>query len=151
MAKYTTEMVFPYPQQICFEFLSTPENLLEMMPAEVKGEWVDAPEAIIQGAELEFRFVVYGIPQQVRYLVMKHEPFSLIVEKQIKGPFKHWQQTHRFTAAPNDETLIQFEVEFECPGGMLGMLLTPKRVCQQLDEAVDYREQRALELLSREA
>jgi ligand-binding SRPBCC domain-containing protein len=61
------------------------------------------------------------------------------------GPYRTWIHTHRFTENGN-ATLIEDEVRYELPFGILGRVALPL-VRRQLDRIFQYRSKRVTTLL----
>jgi ligand-binding SRPBCC domain-containing protein len=61
-----------------------------------------------------------------------------IVEEQRQGPFRAWRHERRFTALSAGETEVSERIDYEPPGGLLGLVLTAARIEADLERA--YRE-----------
>lgn len=148
MPEYKAEFLLPHTPQAVFEFHSSTSNLLRMIPEDNRPELVDGPQRLATGAEFELKVTTFGVAQQLRFKVTRFEEPHVIVDEQLKGPFRAWVQTHRFEASPEGGTRLLYRVEFEPPGGLLGFVVTSARVIEHLAQTLPYREQRTRELLT---
>jgi uncharacterized protein (TIGR01777 family) len=53
------------------------------------------------------------------------EPGRQFCDRQVQGPFPHWDHTHRFTPANDSGTTLTDQIEYEPPGGALGRQVAP--------------------------
>ena len=60
---------------------------------------------------------------------------------QIKGPFKHWEHTHRFSLEGGTDTLLEDEIEYELPSGELGRFFGGWFVRNKLKRIFRYRHE----------
>jgi hypothetical protein len=56
---------------------------------------------------------------------------------------------HLFETNSQGETVVIDQIDFETPGGILGLLVTKDRVLDQLEEAFDHRHSRLSKLLKK--
>ncbi|WP_263818371.1 TIGR01777 family oxidoreductase [Salinibacter sp.] len=68
-------------------------------------------------------------PLAVRWVAEHHdvEPGRQFCDRQVQGPFPHWEHTHRFEPAADDDAraTLTDRVEYEPPGGALGRQAAP--------------------------
>jgi ligand-binding SRPBCC domain-containing protein len=151
MPEFQSELTFFHDLATVFAFHTRPQNVLTMLPSNVPGELVEGPESLTQGSEFEFRFNVAGVMKQsirMRVTQFAHEAF--LADEQIRGPFKRYAQTHRFSALPKGGTRVEYTCSFEPPGGMLGFVVTETRVMDGLRKLMPYRQQKTRELLDQQ-
>jgi ligand-binding SRPBCC domain-containing protein len=147
MPEFKADFLLPQSPQAVFEFHANTANLLRMIPEHNRPELVAGPATLTSGSEFELKVTTFGVIQQLRFKVTRFESPRLIVDEQLKGPFRSWVQTHEFEPAANGGTRLVYRVEFEPPGGMLGFVVTAPRVIAQLEQTLPIREQRTRELL----
>jgi ligand-binding SRPBCC domain-containing protein len=87
-----------------------------------------------------------GIPQRLESEVTVFEPDVLFADEQRAGPFRKWVHSHRFEAVDGG-TRVRDEIEFEPPGGLLGLVVTAAFIQRDLERAFAYRRQKLEELL----
>jgi ligand-binding SRPBCC domain-containing protein len=68
----------------------------------------------------------------------------LLIEEQRQGPFRRWITTHRFEPI-NEGTLLSLRVEFEPPGGILGLTVTEAFIRRELEWIFQHRAERLRE------
>ncbi len=147
MPEFSAELVFTHPPEAVFSFHLHPANVLDFIPSATAGQVVEAPDQLHPGGEAEFRFSINGISQRVRMRLVESRPPQLLIDEQIRGPFKHWRQTHHFNPTDNGGTRMTYRVDFLPPKGMLGFLITEKRILHALKQLIPYRQQRTQQLL----
>ena len=89
---------------------------------------------------------LWGVRLNWRTLISRWEPPSLFVDEQVRGPYRTWVHTHRFSDLADGHTLIEDEVRYELPWGPAGMPARPL-VARQLGRIFRYRQRRVRELL----
>jgi ligand-binding SRPBCC domain-containing protein len=148
MPEFKADFHLPQTPQAVFEFHASTSNLLRMIPEDNKPELVAGPARLANGAEFELKVTTFGVLQQLRFKVTRFDEPNVIVDQQMKGPFREWVQTHRFEAAPEGGTRLLYCVQFEPPGGLLGFVVTAPRVIAHLEQTLSIRERRTRELLA---
>jgi ligand-binding SRPBCC domain-containing protein len=148
VVEHVTELRCP-PATI-FEFLSHPANLLKVSPPEMHLKIVAAPERVAVGARVTVKARRWGISRSMTSEVTALEPAALMVDEQREGPFGRFVHTHRMEPTPTG-TRMTDRVDFEPPGGLLGLVLTAGRVERELREMFAHRDRRFRELLEKPA
>ncbi|TWT57611.1 hypothetical protein KOR42_09730 [Thalassoglobus neptunius] len=133
-----------------FSFLTCPANISKVSDPNLQFKFVDAPEKLEEGVELEFQIVSFGQVHTLKHKIIEFEHGSHVVEEQLEGPMKSWQHSHRYESAEGGCLKIDI-VEFEPPGGLVGFFLTEDKVIDQLENGFFYREERLKELISQGA
>lgn len=122
-----------------FEFITRTENMLKVSPPEVDMVIQEAPEVLAAGSRLVFKVQAFGIPQELIHEIVEFDPPHRFREKMTKGPLSSW--VHDYIVEPHGEghaALIN-RIEFEPPGGMLGMLVTADRIMSRLEDSYATR------------
>ncbi|QGJ70562.1 Hypothetical protein PBC10988_22590 [Planctomycetales bacterium 10988] len=151
MHQYQYEQILAYPVQQVFELHTQPKQILRMLPQDVNSELVEAPPELSQGSEMEIRFQVFGVQQSVRTKLLEYEQNRRLVDQQLKGPFRFWQQTHLFEILDDEQTKLIYQVDFEPPGGMLRFMVTADRVLQQLEKNSKTRQRQTEIILAEQS
>jgi ligand-binding SRPBCC domain-containing protein len=146
MPRIEKEMRFARPMADVFAFFCETANLVRTLPPELNLQLVAAPDRLHLGALLTLQGRRWGVRQTVRSEITAFEPFTLFIDEQREGPFGKWIHRHRFEAA-NGGTRMVDQIEFEPPGGLLGLLVTADFVLKDLEWILGYRAQKLRELL----
>lgn len=124
-----------------FDFITRVSNMQAVSPPEVDMVIVEAPEVIALGSKLVFKVQAFGVAQQLIHEIVEFERPRSFREKMTKGPLSAW--IHDYTVEPvgaQHAALIN-RIEFEPPGGMLGMLLTADRILSRLEDGYAHRSE----------
>ncbi len=131
--------VLPLPRSQVFRFFSDAGNLERITPPDLRFEFVTPlPVEMREGALIEYRLRLFGVPFGWRTRIVAWEPEDRFVDEQIRGPYRHWVHTHRFREIDGG-TEVQDDVEWALPFPPLGELARPI-VRRQLEQIFDHRE-----------
>ena len=126
----------PRPRAEVFEFFSNAANLEVLTPPWLHFHILNPSLVISQGALIDYRLRIHGIPLTWRSEISRWNPPSSFVDEQRKGPYRRWVHTHTF----RDErggTRVGDSVEFEVPlGWLVGGL-----VMRDVNRIFAFREQ----------
>src|SRR5262245_14986371 len=122
MPQFEAVQSFPLPPTEVFEFFRRPANLIRVSPPELHMKLVEGPERVELGSRLVLAGRRWGVPQRVVSEVTAFEMDAVFVDEQREGPFRKWVHTHRFEAIPGG-CRVTDRVEYEPPGGMLGLVV----------------------------
>jgi ligand-binding SRPBCC domain-containing protein len=146
MPHFDAEQTVPRPPAEVFDFFLDPANLVRVSPPELHMRLVEAPSRLQLGSVIVLRGRRWGIPQRVVSEVTALEPGVSFVDSQRQGPFARWVHTHRFE--PTDGgTRILDHIEYEPPGGLLGLIVKAHTIERDLQWVYGYRSQKLKELL----
>lgn len=143
------ELWVPRTVEEVFPFFADAANLNALTPP-----WLDfriltpLPIAMKQGALIDYRIGLKGVPLRWRTLISTWKPPHCFVDEQIKGPYLLWHHTHEFVAKPEKPggplgTLCIDRVRYKHMGGPIGEALL---VAKDLRKIFDYRQERMREL-----
>ncbi len=146
MPRFETSLTFSQSLEDVFEFFRRPANLVQANPPDLNLEVVEAPEVLQRGSRVVLQARRFGIPQRLESEVTVLEPNAMIVDELRQGPFRKWVQTHRFekTAAG---TRVTFQIDYEPPGGLLGLVMGNSAIEAELRSVFAYRNTKLHELL----
>lgn len=125
------------PAEVFARFIQ-PAWLITTAPPELSLRLIEAPETLHLGARTTIAGRRWGIPHRATLEVTTFENDHLLVEEQRDGPFKRWVVTHRFDRADGG-TRLTATVEFEPPGGLLGLTVTEAFIRRELESLWVYR------------
>jgi ligand-binding SRPBCC domain-containing protein len=76
------------------------------------------------------------------------EPQKSFREKMIRGPLPKWTHDYILEPADNGTVVLINRIEFDPPGGLLGMIVTEQRVKDQLEQGHVHRSAAMQKLLT---
>jgi ligand-binding SRPBCC domain-containing protein len=130
-----------------FDFFSNAANLERITPAELNFNIV-TPRSfeIKKDALIEYQLRLFGLKFSWLTIISEWSPPHLFVDEQLKGPYKYWHHTHRFTSL-NGQTIIEDEVQYRLPFFPFGEIAYPI-IKFQLNRIFNYREKMIKEIFS---
>ena len=139
-------MWLPVERERVFAFFAAAENLGRITPPELGFRILTPPPLEMRsGAVIEYRIRLWGLPLPWKTLITIWSPPESFVDRQLRGPYRTWIHTHRFSERAGG-TLIDDEVVYALPFGALGALAAPL-VSRQLNRIFSYRQRRVSALL----
>ncbi|MBY0522967.1 MAG: SRPBCC family protein [Gemmataceae bacterium] len=129
-----------------FEFFRQPANLVRVSPPELHMKLVEGPERIELGSRVIIQARRWGVVQRVVSEITSFESDVAFIDEQREGPLKRWKHTHRFETAGTGTRVID-AIDFEPPGGMLGLVVTAAFVERDLKWIFEHRTRVLGELL----
>jgi ligand-binding SRPBCC domain-containing protein len=147
MPQHQTELVLDTPIRAAWDFLTTTANIPKIALPEIQLVIEDAPDQLELGSRIKFCIQVMGAIIHATHEIVEFEPCERYVEEQVEGSFASWRHEHLFRADETGGTVIRDTIDFERPGGLVGILMTEARVRKQLDEGFEHREFRLKQLL----
>lgn len=147
MAIFEEELLLPVSRVVLFEFLSRPANIVKVSDPNLGLKFHGAPEIVAKGSRIVIEMMAMSQVQKAIHEITEYTPHELIVETQIEGPMRAWRHEHHFEEA-GDQTRMIDRIEFEKPGGIVGLLLTEGRVTDMLEENFFQREQNLRRLIA---
>jgi ligand-binding SRPBCC domain-containing protein len=102
-----------------FPFFAEAANLQQLTPP-----WLrfliktPQPIAMRDGALIEYRISLHGVPMSWLTEISAYDPPRMFVDRQLKGPYRTWIHTHQFRP-DRGGTLLLDQVEFDMLGGSL--------------------------------
>jgi ligand-binding SRPBCC domain-containing protein len=145
MPSFDAVLTVPRPLAEVFEFFLDPANLVRVSPPELHMRLVEGPRRLQLGSVIVLQGRRWGVPQRVVSEITAFEPGASFVDEQRQGPFRRWRHAHRFEAVA-EGTRIADRIDYEPPGGLLGLVATPKMLERDLEWVYGYRCEKLREL-----
>lgn len=149
MKTYTfeTEQWLPRPREEVFAFFADARNLERLTPPWLRFELLTSgPLELAEGAVIDYRLRVHGVPIAWRSVITLWEPPARFVDVQRRGPYRHWTHEHAFVERDGG-TAVRDRVEYAVPGGDLIQRLL---VAPDLEKIFAYRQRRLQEIFGRD-
>jgi len=135
----------PQPLAAVFPFFADPGNLQELTPTWLSFSIVEPrPQVMREGAEIDYRLRVRGIPLRWRSCIEAWDPPHRFVDAQVHGPYAVWNHEHRFEPARGGTRVLD-HVQLRPRGGPLAPLLLALFVRRDLLAIFGYRQRRLAE------
>jgi len=138
------ESWLPYDRRTVFEFFSDPGNLERLTPPWSQFEILtNLNVEMREGALIDYRMRLRGIPMKWRSEISVWEPPFRFVDRMLRGPYREWVHEHRFEECDGG-TLVTDEVHYAVRGGntLHRLLVRP-----DLERIFRYRRERVEEEL----
>ena len=133
-----TRAVVGAPLGEVFSFFSKPANLAILTPPKV-GFTIHRIEGPMgQGARIEYRLRIAGVPLRWRSRIERWDHEKVFVDSQERGPYRSWWHEHHFKAK-GEQTIVEDRVYYSPPLGLLGRLANRMFIAGQLRETFHYR------------
>ena len=126
------------PEQV-FEYIRRPSNLQAIAPPETQFVYVQPPLLIELGSRLVCKVQAYGMIQQLSYEIVELVSPERYREKMVEGPLKLWLHDYIVEPSPDGGVVLINRIEFEPPGGLMGLIVNASRIMDALEDGFDYR------------
>lgn len=150
MPLWTCTDVLPQPVAVVFAFLQRPANRVRLAPPHWSLQLVSGPDRLGHGSRMVLRGRRHGISHTTELEVTAFEQDRWMEAEQRRGPFRRWKQTFTFEAAPEGGTRLTEQIDWEKPGGMLGLLVSIAMIEDELRELEAHRRPLLVRLLAEE-
>lgn len=113
------DTVVPVTLAQTFAFFADAANLERLTPP-----WINfrilTPRPIVmrEGAVIDYRIALYGLPMPWRTRIDAWEPGVRFVDRQVAGPYRWWRHEHRFEAIDGGTRIID-QVEYAPRAAMI--------------------------------
>lgn len=129
----------PFKKDQVFPFFCEAKNLEVITPP-----WLNfriqklSTKEIEEGTLIDYKLKIKGVPVRWRTKISSWQPMECFVDEQLKGPYKLWHHTHRFTTIDNG-TLMTDRVVYQMPFGVLGDFVRLVMVHKDVKTIFGYR------------
>jgi ligand-binding SRPBCC domain-containing protein len=142
-----SEVVVPVPIDVAFAFFADAWNLERITPPWLRFRIrTPRPLAMREGAILDYRIVVRGLPLAWRTRIDVWEPPVRFVDRQVIGPYRWWRHEHRFEAVDGGTRILD-HVEYQPRAAWL----TRRWVQRDVEAIFAYRREAMLRELGPDA
>ena len=148
MPRFVARADVSAPLTQVFDFFRKPANLMRTTPPGLQLQVENAPAELALGTRLTLISRRWGMRNRSVTEVIAFEANVSFVEEQREGASRKWLYAHRFEGKPDGGTSIVDQIDYEPPGGMLGLTVTPSVVERELSEYFCYRNEKLAEILA---
>jgi ligand-binding SRPBCC domain-containing protein len=143
--EFQTELWLPLPPEELFPFFGDAANLEALTPPWLNFKILTpAPVAMREGALIDYRLRVRGIPLRWRTRINVWQPPHRFVDEQIRGPYRQWIHEHTFEVREGG-TLARDMIRYAVPLDFLvhGLFVRP-----DVKKIFAFRQERLLALFA---
>jgi ligand-binding SRPBCC domain-containing protein len=145
MPVFDCAMIFSQPIEDLFDYFCRPANLITLSPPDLHMQLIAGPERIERGSRITLKGRRWGLSQTIVSEIQAFEPNVRFVDVMVQGPFRKWEHTHGFVEVDGG-TRVTDRIEYEPPGGLLGLAATTSRIARDLESLFAFRVKKLEEL-----
>ena len=141
-----TRIRLPRPRSEVFGFFTDAGNLQELTPPWLRFRILTpGPIEMREGARIEYRIRLHGLPIGWKTAITAWEPPHRFVDEQLRGPYRLWIHEHSFEEIEGG-TLAEDHVRYSVLGGAL---VNRFLVARDLRAVFHYRHRKLRDLFGR--
>jgi len=129
--------------QEAWSFFSSAKNLSKITPPEMSFKILSEVKDVAVYSGMEIDYIVkplFAIPLRWKTLIDEVNEPLFFSDKQLKGPYKLWEHSHRFTMT-NKGLLMEDDVKYQLPFSLIGELAHWLFVKKKVEQIFDFRFQ----------
>lgn len=138
---YKTEQFLPISISKAWDFFSSAKNLALITPPEMDFKILtnlDGKE-IYEGMIIDYTVKpLLSIALRWQTEICKVDKPFYFTDRQLKGPYKLWEHTHRYIEK-NNGVLMEDEVKYQLPFGIIGTMANSLFVRKKIESIFTYR------------
>lgn len=139
-------LILPLPRDRVFEFFADAENLERITPPALSFRIVTPrPIEMREGALIEYRLTLVGIPFRWVTEITRWDPPNEFIDTQLSGPYRQWIHRHTFREVDRGTEIVD-EVRYRLPLWPFGEAALPV-VRLQLRAIFNHRQTAVRRLL----
>ncbi len=139
MSYYERSVLINCPLEKAFGFHSDTNNLKRITPDFIKVRIIKIDLPLRLHSEISLEITQFGfLRTKWKLELTDFNPFSLITDTQIKGPFKMWQHKHCFEEEAG-RTLMTDKINYELPFGSIGRAADKLIVANMIEKQFEFR------------
>ncbi len=147
MYAFRRVQAIPRPIDEVFAFFTDVQHLARIAPSFLKLGWVTDPtRPIAEGALIDYRVRMYGVPFRWRTRIVAYEPPRAFAYEQARGPLRAWRHAYRLEPDGEGTRLID-EVTYDPGWGVLGRVAHHLLFRHSVRAMFDHRAARIRALL----
>ena len=139
MPQFESRTPLKAPPAQVFEYILRPSNLQAIAPPESQFVYVQPPQMIELGTRLVCKMQTYGMIQQMVYEIVELVSPVRYREKMVEGPLRLWLHDSIVEPSPDGGVILINRIEFEPPGGMMGLIVNAGIILDALEQGFDHR------------
>jgi ligand-binding SRPBCC domain-containing protein len=142
MHKYIAQQWLPVSVEHAWDFFSSPHNLGRITPPEMDFKVLtgNLGVSIHNGMLIDYSVKpILGIATSWRTEIISVMEQKSFTDKQVKGPYKFWEHSHRFEER-NGGVMMTDEVIYQLPFGSLGLLFHWLYIRSKIESIFEYRK-----------
>lgn len=146
------QIVLKAPPESVWEFISTPINLNELTPPELRFQIIsDIPQQMYDGLLILYsiRIPLFGTHRWLTEIKHIREG-EFFVDEQRLGPYRYWYHQHSLEPVGDSQTRMTDRISYQLPFWLLGKLVHEIWVKKMLEGIFAYRAERLTQLFGAE-
>jgi ligand-binding SRPBCC domain-containing protein len=148
---YNASQLLPINMDEAWKFFSSAKNLAVITPQELDFKILSTLDGkeIYEGMLIDYTVKpLFGIPVRWQTEIYKVNKPSAFTDRQLRGPYKVWEHTHRFFEKENG-VLMEDEVKYQLPFGIIGEAVNSILVQKKIKEIFDFRREILMKILKK--
>ena len=148
---YNASQLLPINMDEAWKFFSSAKNLAVITPPELDFKILSTldDKEIYEGMLIDYTVKpLFGIPVRWQTEIYKVNKPAAFTDRQLRGPYKVWEHTHRFFEKENG-VLMEDEVKYQLPFGIIGEAVNSILVQKKIKEIFDFRREILMKILKK--